>query len=215
MTQKGDCLVNRTKDVEFDYQAYMKEDASDLGDIHWGPEARQKRREAVIHNNRGVTYANKGDYDCAIQAFTKAMELNPNLAMAYSNRGGAYRDKGDYDRAIEDCTKAIALNPDLAMAYNNRGVAYYKKRDYDRAIVDYTKAIELKPGFAEGYYNRGEARLHLGEWENAKLDLTVAVAMGVNIIDGFRDDYANVSDFEQRNGVKLPADLAAMLTPQQ
>ena len=142
--------MNRTKDVDFDYQAYMKDYAPDPGDIHWGPEARQKRREAVIHNNRGVTYANKGDYDCAIQAFTKAMELNPDLAMAYSNRGGAYRDKGDYDRAIEDCTKAIALNPDLAMAYNNRGVAYYKKRDYDRAIVDYTKAIELKPGFAEG-----------------------------------------------------------------
>ena len=207
--------MNRTKDVEFDYQAYMQEDASDLGDIHRGPEARQKRREAVIHNNRGVSYANKGDYDLAIQAFTKAIALNPNLAMAYSNRGGAYRDKGDYDRAIEDCSRAIALNPNLAMAYNNRGVAYYKKRDYDRAIADYTRSIELKPDFAEPYYNRGEAWLHLGEWENARLDLTVAARMGVNVIAMFRKDFKSVLDFEQRNGVKLPADLAAMLTPQQ
>ena len=93
----------------------------DLGEIQRGPEARQKRREAVIHNNRGVSYANKGDYELAIEAFTNAITLNPNLAMAYSNRGGAYRDKGDYDRAIEDCDEAIALNPNLAMAYNNRG----------------------------------------------------------------------------------------------
>ena len=78
-----------------------------------------------------------------------------------------------------------------------------------------TAAIKLNPGFAEAYYIRGEAWLHLGEWEKAKLDLTVAVAVEVNVIEGFRNEYENVADFEVRNGVKLPADLAAMLTPQQ
>ena len=105
----------------------------------------QRRREAVIHNNRGVTYANKGDYDCAIEAFTQAIVLNPDLAMAYSNRGGAYRDKGDYDRAIEDCGRAIALNPNLATAYSNRGGAYEREGDYDRAIEDFNKAIGPNP----------------------------------------------------------------------
>ena len=92
-------------------------------------------------------------------------------------------------------------------------MAYYKRNDYDRAIVDYTRSIALKPGFAEAYYNRGEAWLHLGEWDKAKLDLTVAMAMGIDIIHSFRNEYGCVSDFERRNGVKLPADLAAMLTP--
>ena len=106
------------------------------------------------------------------------------------------------------------LNSTVVQSYNNRGVAQYKNGDYDRAIVDYTKAIELKPDFAEAYYNRAEAWLHLGEWENARSNLTAAVAMGVNIIHGFRNEYGSVPDFERRNGVKLPADLAAMLTPQ-
>ena len=52
--------MNTTKEVEFDYQAYMKENAPDLGEIHRGPEARQKRREAAILNNRGVDYGKKG-----------------------------------------------------------------------------------------------------------------------------------------------------------
>ena len=90
-----------------------------------------------------------------------------------------------------------------------------KKGDVDRAIEDYTKAIEHKPDLADAYNNRGEARLHLGEWEKARLDLTVAVAMGINIINVFCNDYESVPDFERRNGLKLPADLAAMLTPQQ
>ena len=139
--------MNTKKDVEFDYQVYMKDYVPDPDKIHRGPEARQKRREAVIHNNRGI----------------------------------AYRDEGDYDHAIED----------------------------------YTKAIERKPAFAKAYYNRGEAWLHLGEWDKAKLDLTVSMAMGIDIIHSFRNEYGGVPDFERRNGVKLPADLTAMLTPQQ
>ena len=82
LIQKGDGSVDRTKDVDFDYQAYMQENAPDLGEIHRVPEARQKRREAVIHNNRGVAYANKGDHDLAVEAFTTAIALNPDLAMA-------------------------------------------------------------------------------------------------------------------------------------
>ena len=241
--------MSRTKDVDFDYQAYMKDYVPDPDKIHWGPEARQKRREAAIHNNRGIAYRDEGNYDLAIEAFTKAIEFNsdfakaytnravayqckglfdraiadhtkalelkPNLAEVYNNRGAAYGEQGDYDRAIADHTKAIELNPNHPEAYNNRGVAYYKKSDYNRAIEDYTHAIQLKPSFVDKvYYNRAQARLHLQEWEKAKLDLTVAVAMGINISCKFNSDYANVSDFEQRNKAKLPEDLVEMLTPQ-
>ena len=249
LMQKGDGSVSRAKDVDFDYQAYMKNYAPDPDKIRRGPEARQKRREAAIHNNRGLVYRDEGNYDLAIESFTKALELNPDFAKAYTNRavtyqckglfdraiadhtqaielkpdlaevyvnrGAAYGERGDYDRAIADHTKAIELNPNLPEAYNNRGVACYKKSDYSRAIEDYTQAIQLKPIFVDRvYYNRAKARLHLQEWEKAKLDLTVAVAMGIDIIHEFNRDYANVLDFERSNKVKLPADIATMLTPQ-
>ena len=38
--------------------------------------------------------------------------------------------------------------------------------------------------------------------------------MGLNIIASFRNDYGSVEGFEQITGVQLPADIAAMLTPQ-
>ena len=169
---------------------------------------------ALAYNHRGIAYTDKGDFDRAIVDFNTAIELKPDYANYY-NRGKAYDINGYVDCAIEDCTKAIDLKPDLAEAYYIRGRGYREKGDFDRAIADYTQAIEHKPDFAEAYNNRGEAWLHLGEWENARSNLTVAVAMGVNIIQGFRNEYGSVPDFEDRNGVKLPADLAAMLTPQQ
>ena len=69
----------------------------------------------------------KREHDRAIEDFNKAIQLNPDHALAYANRGVAYYYKGDYDCAIEDFNKVIQLNPDYALAYNNRGGAYRDK----------------------------------------------------------------------------------------
>ena len=133
----------------------------------------------------------------------------------YTNRGMAYRDKGDFDCAIDDFNKTIQLNRNDANAYHNRGLAYSRKGEIGHAIKDFTKAIELKSDFAKAYYDRGLVWSHLGEWEKVKSDLTTARSKGLNIIVTFHYNYGSVPDFEQRNGIQLPADIAAMLTPQQ
>ena len=167
-----------------------------------------------VYLNRGGIHKDDGRYKQALKDFRKVIELQPSVYAGYSNRGEVYRLKGDFDRAIADYNRAIQLKPDYAEAYNDRGIAYANKGEVGRAIVDYTEAIELKPSLAGVYYNRGVARLRLGEWEKARADLTDAGVMGVNIIAAFRKDYASVTDFEQRHGVKLPGHLAEMLTPQ-
>ena len=118
---------------------------------------------------------------------------------------------GEIDRAIEVYSHAIDLNPDFADAYNNRGLAYAAKSDFEAAIEDYSKAIDLNPELAEVYCNRGEAWLHLREWQKAKADLTTAKDMGYDIIASFRNDYESVEDFETKNKVKMPEDIAALL----
>ena len=142
------------------------------------------------------------------------IRLKPDLAEAYYNRGVTYEAKVQVDHAIADFAKAIALNPNYAQAYYNRGLAYCVKGDFDHAVADFTKVIEFKPN-AGVYYYRGIVWLHLREWEKAKFDLTTAKEKGIDIIAVFRNSWGSVTDFERRNGVKLPADLAAMLTPQQ
>ena len=54
--------------------------------------------------------------------------------------------------------------------------------------------------------------LHLQNWQEVRLNLTIAKHMDLDIIAKFCNDYENVEEFERRYGVKLPEDIAAMLT---
>jgi tetratricopeptide (TPR) repeat protein len=107
--------------------------------------------------DRGMLFADRGDYELAIEDYTQAIKLDPNLAAAYINRGNAYGSKGDHDRAIADHNQAIRIDPNDAAAYTGRGSAYYRKGDYDRAIADYNQDINLDPYLSAAYNNRGNA----------------------------------------------------------
>ena len=77
---------------------------------------------------------------------------------------------------------------------------------------DLDKAIELNPNNAKAYNIRGVTWLHLKNWNNARLNLTIAKDMGVDISAIFREIHNNVEEFEQKYAVKLPEDIAAMLS---
>ena len=166
---------------------------------------------ANVYNNRGNAYADKSDFGSAIADYSKAIDLDPEDASAYNNRGIAYRYTGDFGAAIEDYSKAIDLDPEITQAYNNRGVAYRYTGDFDAAITNFNKAIDLNPKGAGTYCNRGEAWLHLREWQKAKADLTAAKDMDFDIIASFQNDYKSVEDFEKKNEVTIPEDIAALL----
>lgn len=168
---------------------------------------------AESYNNRGVAYGKKGDHDHAIQDYDKAIALKPDHAKAHCNRGVAYRKKDDLARAIQEYDKAIALKPDADEAYQNRGIAYVLQSEVALAIQDFDKAIALKPDLAEAYCLRGVTWLILKECDKARSDLIAARTMEVLIAEFFSSMFGSVSNFERHYHVRLPDDIAEMLTP--
>ena len=173
-------------------------------------------RHQTIHHNaylefyQGMASADKGNYEQAIDHYTKTIGFNLQIASAYYNRGLAYHNTGDYGNALNDYLSTLELNPEYTESYNEIGIIYARQGDYNEAIRFYNLAIER--GDTElSICNRGEAWLHLAEWEKARDDLTRAKNGGMDIVDSFRNDYKDVADFEQRNGLKLPEDIAEML----
>ena len=62
--------------------------------------------------NQGNQYYGQGQYAQAIDSYTKAIQLDPQVASAYGNRGLVYSDQKQYDLAVADLNKAIEARPD-------------------------------------------------------------------------------------------------------
>ena len=59
--------------------------------------------------------------------------------------------------------------------------------------------------------------MHQEEWEKTKMDLITAKNKGIDRVESFRSVYKsiegfiNIEDFEVKQGVKVPDDIAALL----
>ncbi|BCU13437.1 tetratricopeptide repeat protein [Microcystis aeruginosa] len=156
------------------------ESSSLVGDFSFNPvtvaqSSQPNSTTAETYFKQGEDYRNNNQYDKAIAAYTKAIEINPQYAEAYFNRGNVYHDLKEYDKAIKDYNKAIEINPQYDYAYYNRGIVYSDLKEYDKAIKDYNKAIEINPQNAEAYYNRGNVYLELKEYDKAIKDYNKAI----------------------------------------
>lgn len=88
---------------------------------------------------------------------------------------------------------------------------YFRVDKFESAIQDYNKVLEMQPASKKVYAVRGIMWFHIREWDYAKSNLTFARNLGVDIIDTFHKLCENVADFEEKNDIQLPEDLAAML----
>ena len=108
--------------------------------------------EALLQ--RGVANRRLNDADRAIEDYTKAIAINPNLATAYNARAVAYSTKGEYDNALRDHDQAIRLSPNMPAHLGNRGITYLKQGRFEEAIKDFDQVIKLNPRIAFGFNNR-------------------------------------------------------------
>ena len=128
---------------------------------------------------KGYSFFMSGNYQSALDAFNKSIELNPKRdAGAYLNRGSIYRHLGNNKHAIRDYDKAIEIDPKYVDAYVLRGGTYFKLGNSNQAIKDHDKAIEIDPKNARAYLLRGLGYGSLGNNNQAVTDMKIAARLG-------------------------------------
>jgi len=111
----------------------------------------------------------------AIRMFKKAIEQDPNFALAYAGMADAYSllyqwadsSEENIRRANEASIKAITLDPDSAEANAARGTALAIAGKHEEAERAFENAILLNPAQFEPYYFYGRDCLAQGKFEKA------------------------------------------------
>ncbi len=136
---------------------------------------------------KALFFNRSGQQEKAINAFSKAIEIDPGRANAYNNRGAIWYQKKDYDKAIEDYSRAIALDPKSASFYLNRGAAWFKKEHLDNAMNDFNQAVTLDRSSYEAFNSRGMTWYLMEEYEKAILDYTQALKLNSKISEFYNN----------------------------
>ena len=82
--------------------------------FHLKEQANQSITNRVArHLTRCLRYFYQEEYRDALVEIDKAIDLNPNIALAYARRGSIYYKLGDFDRATMNWNIALKLDPEF------------------------------------------------------------------------------------------------------
>ena len=133
--------------------------------------------DALLELEQGNNFYFQKNYQSAIQAYSRAINLNPNFAEAYNNRGNSFFQLQNYSQAVQDLQTAVNFNNFDARIHNNLGSAYLLQNLYDAAINEYTQAINLNKNIFTFYYNRALAYCYKNNFQAALPDAQRAMQL--------------------------------------
>jgi tetratricopeptide (TPR) repeat protein len=143
-------------------------------------------REAHDHYLKGRHYYHQetmGDNELAIKEYKKALQLDPDYALAMAGLAEAYvqkykerydKDELWLDEAKQLIDRALKIESDSAEAFKSLAEVHLEERSYSAALEAAERAQQLQPDWDEPYLclgrvydNRGESKKALEMFERA------------------------------------------------
>jgi tetratricopeptide (TPR) repeat protein len=137
----------------------------------------EKYLEKVIKNAPGnieaqsllaSIFIRQRNYEAAISAYNKMIELDANRDDAYYGVGIVYFNMRRFKEAVLPLEKAVQLNSEHKDAYFYIANSYEELKDFAKAAESYEKYVNLKPEkLGTAYWHLGLCRFELGQFEAA------------------------------------------------
>jgi lipoprotein NlpI len=164
---------------------------------------------AQLYWERGIQYARLGHYANAIDDYSSAINLNPQLISAYIDRAVGYARLEKYQEAYVDLDTVLQLQPKNLRAYVTRGTLSFLVGKYEYAAADFKRYLQLNPNdiyrmlwlfLSEKYHNREaatdvsqfSANANLVEWPGAILKLYLGEVEAEAVIDALSKGVPNM-----------------------
>lgn len=88
-----------------------------------------------------------------IEAYQKAIELDPKSAGALVNLGTIYFNARKWAEAESRYRQALEVDPEYALAHFDLANLYDERGDRTKALAHYESALRISPNYADAHYN--------------------------------------------------------------
>jgi len=130
---------------------------------------------------RGAYYFLQGDYDRAVQYYTRDIEREPRQVNNFLARSLCYLWMLQKERALTDIARALEIAPDNPVVLMMRGDLYALDKNYDLALDLFARAQQLNPNWAAPYMDRGSVLMDKREFQSALEEFNKAISLSAQI----------------------------------
>jgi len=99
----------------------------------------------------------------AVDAYTRAIELDPDDLGTVFNRSLCYKQMGRMDAALADVNTVLNAEPNWAWPLYQRGIIYEQRGELEKAAADIDAALRSDPEYAPALDARQRLKERLGE----------------------------------------------------
>lgn len=121
----------------------------------------------------GSLLVNRADFDGAVAAYAKRIDVNTNSAEAHRQLGEIYFLQGRDEEALAEFSVAVWLDPKDARAHAAAGQVYVRLMKYPDAIAALRRALSIDGTLREARYGLGTALMRAGRSDEARTELDV------------------------------------------
>lgn len=115
---------------------------------HFEQAVRAAPTQHELLSSLGLTYGYLEQDEKAIEAFTRSIHTNPDVAQTYVYRGYAFIKIRAYDRAIMDFQSAAKLEPRDVYALIGSAISYFQLGNAEGAIEIYRGVLDIDSNYA-------------------------------------------------------------------
>jgi hypothetical protein len=116
------------------------------------PRDRPRAGEAFL---QGLNLYRIKKYPEAINAFSSAIQRDPQDAVTHYYRGLSQYNSRNFSAAFSDFDQSIKLNPQDAFPYMFRALVFFETKQLDKAESDLSRSVQLDPNNSYSYLFRG------------------------------------------------------------